>query len=49
MRIDDNFLRVLGEKLAPGGAAVIVLVHEVTPTRCSPRSPNTAAMYCRHP
>ena len=35
--VDDQFMKQLGEKLAPGGAAVIVLVHEVTPDKVLPR------------
>jgi len=28
--VDDNFMKDLGSKLDPGGAALIVLVHKVT-------------------
>ena len=34
--ISDPFMRELGEKLAPGGAAVIVLVRNVTPDKVLP-------------
>jgi hypothetical protein len=34
--INDQFLKELGQKLTPGGAAVIVLVHEVTPDKVLP-------------
>ena len=34
--VDDNFLKDLGTKLAPGGAAVIVLVRRSTPDKVLP-------------
>jgi uncharacterized membrane protein len=34
--INDQFLKQLGEKLTPGGAALIVLIHEVTPDKVLP-------------
>lgn len=34
--VDDNFVRELGEQLAPGGAAVIVLVRKSTPDKVIP-------------
>lgn len=34
--IDDQFMKTLGEKLAPGGAALIVLVRKVTPDKVLP-------------
>jgi uncharacterized membrane protein len=35
--VDDAFLKHLGEDLAPGAAAVIVLVRESTPDKVLPR------------
>jgi uncharacterized membrane protein len=35
--VDDNFMKDLGEKLQPGGAAVFVLVRESTPDKVLPR------------
>ena len=35
--INDEFMKGLGEKLAPGSSAVIVLIHEVTPDKVLPR------------
>src|SRR5829696_8412781 len=34
--VDDSFLKDLGSKLQPGGAAVIVLVHRSTPDKVLP-------------
>ena len=34
--INDNFMKQLGEKLTPGTAALIVLVHKVTPDKVLP-------------
>ena len=34
--VDDNFMKDLGSKLQPGGAAVIVLVHRSTPDKVLP-------------
>jgi uncharacterized membrane protein len=34
--VDDKFMKDLGEKLEPGGAAVIVLVRESTPDKVLP-------------
>jgi uncharacterized membrane protein len=34
--VDDNFMKDLGSKLQPGGAAVIVLVHSSTPDKVLP-------------
>ena len=34
--VSDDFLRNLGEKLQPGGAALIVLVRKVTPDKVLP-------------
>ena len=34
--VDDNFMKDLGAKLQPGGAAVIVLVHRSTPDKVLP-------------
>jgi len=34
--VDDNFMKDLGEKLQPGGAAVIVLIHRSTPDKVLP-------------
>ena len=34
--VDDRFLKDLGAKLAPGGAALIVLVHRSTPDKVLP-------------
>jgi uncharacterized membrane protein len=34
--VDDRFLKDLGSKLKPGGAAVIVLVHRSTPDKVLP-------------
>jgi uncharacterized membrane protein len=34
--IDDQFMKSLGERLAPGGAALIVLVRESTPDKVLP-------------
>ena len=34
--VDDSFMKDLGEKLQPGGAAVIVLVHRSTPDKVLP-------------
>jgi uncharacterized membrane protein len=34
--VDDRFLKDLGEKLEPGGAALIVLVHRSTPDKVMP-------------
>jgi uncharacterized membrane protein len=34
--VDDNFLKDLGAKLKPGGAAVIVLIHRSTPDKVLP-------------
>jgi uncharacterized membrane protein len=33
---DDNFMKDLGQKLTPGGAALIVLVRKVTPDKVLP-------------
>jgi uncharacterized membrane protein len=35
--IDDKFMKELGEKLAPGGAALFVLVRRSTPDKVLPR------------
>jgi uncharacterized membrane protein len=35
--VDDKFMKELGEKLQPGGAAVFVLVRESTPDKVLPR------------
>ncbi len=35
--VDNRFMKDLGEKLAPGGAALIVLVRKVTPDKVLPR------------
>jgi uncharacterized membrane protein len=35
--ISDRFLRELGQKLAPGGAALIVLVRKITPDKVLPQ------------
>ena len=34
--VNDQFMKSLGEKLAPGGAALIVLVRKVTPDKVLP-------------
>jgi uncharacterized membrane protein len=34
--VDDKFMKDLGEKLQPGGAAVIVLIHRSTPDKVLP-------------
>jgi len=34
--VDDNFMKDLGSKLQPGGAAVIVLIHRSTPDKVLP-------------
>jgi uncharacterized membrane protein len=34
--VDDKFLKELGDKLEPGGAALIVLVHRSTPDKVLP-------------
>ncbi|MDA0160023.1 DUF1269 domain-containing protein [Solirubrobacter ginsenosidimutans] len=34
--VDDNFMKDLGAKLQPGGAAVIVLIHKSTPDKVLP-------------
>jgi uncharacterized membrane protein len=34
--VDDRFLKDLGDKLAPGGAALITLVHRSTPDKVLP-------------
>ena len=34
--VDDNFMKDLGAKLKPGGAAVIVLIHRSTPDKVLP-------------
>jgi uncharacterized membrane protein len=34
--VDDKFMKDLGEKLHPGGAAVIVLIHRSTPDKVLP-------------
>jgi uncharacterized membrane protein len=34
--VDDNFMKDLGAKLQPGGAALIVLVHRSTPDKVLP-------------
>jgi uncharacterized membrane protein len=34
--VDDRFMKELGEKLQPGGAAVIVLIHRSTPDKVLP-------------
>ena len=34
--VDDNFMKDLGAKLQPGGAAVIVLIHRSTPDKVLP-------------
>ncbi len=34
--VDDSFMKDLGSKLQPGGAAVIVLVHRSTPDKVLP-------------
>jgi len=38
--VDDNFMKDLGSKLQPGGAAVIVLVHSSTPDKVLPEIAN---------
>src|SRR4051795_5582542 len=38
--VDDRFLKDLGAKLQPGGAAVIVLVHSSTPDKVLPEIAN---------
>jgi uncharacterized membrane protein len=35
--VSDHFMNELGQKLVPGSAALIVLVHEVTPDKVLPR------------
>ena len=35
--IDDKFMKELGDKLEPGGAALFVLVHHSTPDKVLPR------------
>jgi uncharacterized membrane protein len=35
--VDDNFMKELGEKLQPGGAALFVLVRSSTPDKVLPR------------
>jgi len=35
--VDDNFMKELGSKLTPGGAALIVLVRSSTPDKVVPR------------
>lgn len=35
--ISDRFMKELGQKLVPGSAAVIVLIHEVTPDKVLPK------------
>ena len=35
--VDDDFMKQLGEKLQPGGAAVFVLVRQSTPDKVLPR------------
>jgi uncharacterized membrane protein len=35
--VDDNFMKQLGEKLQPGGAALFVLVRRSTPDKVLPR------------
>ncbi|HEX5898006.1 MAG TPA: DUF1269 domain-containing protein, partial [Solirubrobacteraceae bacterium] len=35
--VDDKFMKELGEKLQPGGAAVFVLVSQSTPDKVLPR------------
>jgi uncharacterized membrane protein len=35
--VNDSFMKELGQQLAPGSSAVIVLVHEVTPDKVLPR------------
>jgi uncharacterized membrane protein len=35
--VDDDFMKQLGEKLQPGGAALFVLVRESTPDKVLPR------------
>lgn len=35
--VDDNFMKDLGAKLQPGGAAVFVLVRQSTPDKVLPR------------
>ena len=35
--VDDKFMKELGEKLQPGGAAVFVLVRQSTPDKVLPR------------
>ena len=35
--VDDKFMKTLGEELAPGSAALIVLVRESTPDKVLPR------------
>jgi uncharacterized membrane protein len=34
--VDNNFMKDLGEKLQPGGAALIVLIHRSTPDKVLP-------------
>jgi uncharacterized membrane protein len=34
--VNDRFMKELGQKLAPGGAALIVLVRKVTPDKVLP-------------
>ena len=34
--VDDKFMKALGSNLAPGGAALIVLVHRSTPDKVLP-------------
>jgi uncharacterized membrane protein len=35
--VNDQFMKGLGERLAPGSSAVVVLIHEVTPDKVLPR------------
>jgi uncharacterized membrane protein len=35
--VSDHFMNELGQKLVPGSAALIVLIHEVTPDKVLPR------------
>ena len=35
--VDDKFIKTLGEKLAEGGAALVVLVRQSTPDKVLPR------------
>ena len=35
--VDDDFMKQLGEKLQPGGAAIFVLVRQSTPDKVLPR------------